>query len=101
MNDSEQKHGPGGHEGDHGGGGGHGHEVTTILVNGQPKRIEDNHLSYAQLVRIAFPEIDPRTAYTVTYDKGPKQNPEGSMSPGDTVKIQNGMVFNVTPTGKS
>jgi Multiubiquitin len=74
---------------------------VTVIVNGQRREVEGDHLSYEQVVRLAFPNVDPNTAYTVTYDKGPKENREGSMDAGDKVRIQNGMVFNVSATSKS
>ena len=74
---------------------------VTVIVNGQRREVEGEQLSYEQVVRLAFPNVDPHTAYTVTYDKGPKENREGSMDAGDKVRIQNGMVFNVSATSKS
>jgi hypothetical protein len=74
---------------------------VTVIVNGQRREVEGEQLSYEQVVRLAFPNVDPNTAYTVTYDKGPKENREGSMDAGDKVRIQNGMVFNVSATSKS
>lgn len=79
---------------------GQDHKVT-VIVNGQRRTVEGDQLSYEQVVRLAFPNVDPNTAYTVTYDKGPKENREGSMDAGDRVRIQNGMVFNVSATSKS
>ena len=74
-----------------------------IIVNLREKTVDDGHLSFEQVVKIAYPDPTPGKEYdyTVTYDKGPKENPEGEMVAGDTVKIKNGMVFNVTPTVKS
>jgi hypothetical protein len=39
--------------------------------------------------------------FSVTYRKGPKKNPEGTMTEGETVRIKNGMIFDVTETNKS
>jgi len=89
---------------DHGGPEHGGHDPQHkfhIIVNGQRRSVEGERLSYEQVVRLAFPDVDPNTAYTVTYDKGPKENREGSMTAGDKVRIHNGMVFNVTATSKS
>jgi Multiubiquitin len=87
-------------------GAGHGtstdaHAVIAIIVNGQRKTVREKHISYSDLVRLAYPHLDPRAVYTVTYDNGPRQNREGSMSAGDTVKIRDGMVFHVLATSKS
>jgi hypothetical protein len=74
---------------------------TTIIVNGRRKEVSADQLSFDQVVLLAFGEIKPNFAYTMTYKAGPKENPEGSMSSGDSVRIKNGMHFNVTATDKS
>jgi len=75
--------------------------AVEIVVNGRKKEFDGARISFAQVVTLAFGAIDPNTAYTLTYAKGPKENREGSMSAGDQVLVKNEMVFNVTPTGKS
>ncbi len=72
-----------------------------IIVNGREKVVTGKKISYAQVVRLAFDAVDPETIYTVTFKKGPPANPEGSMVEGDEVKIDCGMIFNVTATRKS
>jgi tRNA(Ile)-lysidine synthase TilS/MesJ len=74
-----------------------------IIVNLRPKTVDDAYLSFEQVVKLAYPDPTPGKEYdyTVTYDKGPKENPEGEMVAGDTVKIKNEMVFNVTQTDRS
>lgn len=77
------------------------HDEIKIIVNGREKTVAGKRLTYAQVVRLAFDPVDPETIYTVTYKKGPPANPQGSMVEGDTVKLDCGMIFNVTPTRKS
>jgi hypothetical protein len=77
------------------------HETLTIIVNGREITTKKKHLSYLDVVRLAFDPIDEDTIYTVTYKKGPDQNPHGSMVDGDIVTVKSGMIFNVTPTRKS
>jgi len=74
-----------------------------IVVNGRPKEIAKAELSYIEVVQLAFETatINDTTIYTVTYKRGHGDKPEGTMVVGDTVKIKNGMIFNVTPTDKS
>lgn len=81
-----------------GNGGGHG---IKIIVNGREKIVEAKRISYADLVILAFGAIQPDTIYTINYKHGPPSNPEGHMIGGDVVKLQCGMVFNVTDSGKS
>ncbi|MGJ8637801.1 MAG: multiubiquitin domain-containing protein [Opitutaceae bacterium] len=74
----------------------------NIIVNARPKVATKRRLSYREIVELAFPNPNFATqVYTVTYCKGPRNKPEGSLSDGDTVKIVEGMEFNVTQTNKS
>lgn len=74
-----------------------------IYVNGQEKTVTTKFVSYEQIVKLAFP--NPPTGqnilFTVGYEDGPHANPSGSLMPGGTVKVKDGMIFNVTPTDKS
>ena len=74
-----------------------------IVVNGQQKTVIKKIQSYADLVALAYPNpaVGPEHIYTITYRKGPKENPEGELAPGQSLVIKEGMVFNVTPTVKS
>lgn len=76
---------------------------VTIIVNARPKKWGEKLISFEQLVHLAFPEVppNPNRVYTVTYKKGPHENPEGSMVAGQHVHVKSGMVFNVTATDKS
>ncbi len=75
----------------------------NILVNTRPKHVTDATLTFWALVLLAFPQAvqNATTYYTVTYKRGPKPNPEGSMVSGDSVYLKDGMLFNVTSTDKS
>jgi hypothetical protein len=75
----------------------------TIYVNGEQKEIRTKRVTFAEIVKLAFP-VPPKgdnILYTVSYEDGPPANPQGSMKEGDIVRIKNGMVFNVTATDKS
>lgn len=74
-----------------------------IFVNTRPKQVAMPTLNFWEVVKLAFPQAEPNatTYYTVTYKRGPKSNPEGSMVAGETVHLKDGMLFNVTPTDKS
>lgn len=84
---------------------GHGHDrQVTIIVNGRPKVVPANEeLSFAQVVALAFdnPPTGANIIFTVTYRKGPEHKPEGTLTEGQSVKVKDGMIFNVTPTDKS
>jgi hypothetical protein len=75
----------------------------TLIVNGRPKIWIEKTISFEQVVVLAFGTYDPNPSkiYTVTYDKGPHQNHEGSMVKGDSVFVKDKMIFNATATDKS
>lgn len=74
-----------------------------IIVNAEPKEVAARRLSFAEVVKLAFPAppSGSNILYTITYRHGPKANREGSLLEGSSVKIRNGMIFNVTATDKS
>lgn len=39
--------------------------------------------------------------YTITYRRGHGNKPEGTLVEGESVKVKDGMIFNVTATDKS
>lgn len=82
----------------------HGHDKEyTIIVNGRPKVVAKKELSFAEVVALAFdnPPTGPNIVFTITYRRGESNKPEGSLVEGETVKIKDGMIFNVTATDKS
>lgn len=80
-------------------------QKVTIIVNGRPKVVKDKDkmLSFREIVALAFdnPPTGDNIVFTITYRKGPRANPEGTLVEGGSVKIQDGMIFNVTATDKS
>jgi hypothetical protein len=81
---------------------GHGKQVT-IIVNGREKVVAEKEMSFAEIVALAFenPQTGPNIVYTITYRRGHGNKPEGTLVEGETVKIKDGMIFNVTATDKS
>lgn len=86
----------------------HGEEMRkkeiTIIVNGARREIQEKELSFEEVIKLAFGQYDTadNIAYTVTfsYKKG-HQNDKGILVSGDSVKVKEGMVFNVTKTTRS
>ncbi|MCC6887696.1 MAG: multiubiquitin domain-containing protein [Hyphomicrobiales bacterium] len=76
---------------------------VTIIVNARQKKWEKKKISFDQVVKLAYPTppAGQCIVYTVTFHNGPRANPEGTMVDGDTVKVKDGMVFNVQYTDKS
>lgn len=76
----------------------------TIIVNGREKVVpKKGELSFAEIVALAFdtPPTGPNIVFTITYRRGQGNKPEGTLVDGETVKIKDGMIFNVTATDKS
>tara|TARA_E500000318_G_scaffold111388_1_gene129809 strand:+ start:4226 stop:4918 length:693 start_codon:yes stop_codon:yes gene_type:complete len=74
-----------------------------IWVNGREHELAESQASYEQVVILAFGSIpnDPKISFTVAYLKGPRENRKGTLAKGETVKIKNGMTFNVNKTNRS
>ena len=79
------------------------HYKITLIVNGRPKQWTKRTITFEQVVVLTFENYDPNPSkvYTVTYDRGPCENPEGSMVKSDKVLVKDRMIFNVTCTDKS
>lgn len=78
-------------------------KTVTIIIDGTPHEVEKGELTYDDVVTLADPEYPqhPDTTYSVTYKRGHGDKPEGTLSPGGSVKVKDGMVFNVSRTGQS
>lgn len=77
--------------------------VEVIIVNGEPKKWEKKKISFKEVVILAFGSYNenPNIVYTVAYEDGPRENPEGSMTKGTEVFTKNKMIFHATATDKS
>lgn len=79
-------------------------ETVTIIVEGTPHEWPKNEdISYEQVVTLEFPDYPqhPEISYSVTYERG-HGNKEGILlKDGAPIKVKDGMVFNVSPTGQS
>lgn len=76
---------------------------VIIVVNGTPHKWTKEKISFKEVIVLAFGQyIDkPTIVYTVAYEDGPKQNPEGSMFTDQEVFVKNKIIFNATATDKS
>lgn len=75
----------------------------TIYVNGEQKEVSAKTLTFEDLVKVAFPVPPTGTniLFTISYESGPSDNHEGSLTVGGSIKVKKGMVFNVIATDKS
>ncbi len=77
---------------------------TTIIINGQQKITTEKELAFEQVVSLTYdgnPPSGPNWEFTVTYRRGQGDKPEGSLVAGQSVKVKEGMIFNVRATDKS
>lgn len=78
------------------------HEGQVLIINTRPIPYEGFIISYEQVISLAGYDINkPNRGYTVTYEKGPHQNPEGGLSKGRKVFVKHMMQFHVNATDKS
>jgi len=73
-----------------------------IWVNNIPRPWTEGTITYSQLVNLAVPPPPKNTIilaiFTVQYSHGPKENPNGTLVRGQTVKVKSCMAFDVTRT---
>jgi hypothetical protein len=77
---------------------------TTIIVNAQKKVVAGHAVTFQEVVDLAYdghPPTGENWFFTVTYRRGPSKNPQGSLLPGGSVEIKEGMIFNVKATDRS
>lgn len=76
---------------------------TNIIVNGRPKVVTEKELSFTDIVKLAFDPVPTGEfiVFTITYRKGHGNKPEGTLLEGQSIKVKEGMIFNVTATDKS
>jgi hypothetical protein len=79
-------------------------EVTIIVDGTQHEWNKKEDISYEQVVDLAYdgsPPTGENVQITVGYHRGHGDKPEGDLEPGQSVKVKDGMVFDVTATDRS
>ena len=79
------------------------HKTVTIVVEGTPHQWPKEMISYAEVVTLEVPSYSPDSgiAYAVKYTKSSTKKHWEILSPGMTVEVKDGMIFNVSETGQS
>ena len=79
------------------------HKTVTIVVEGTPHEWPEEYITYAQVVTLEVPDYaqHQEITYAVKYKDGPRDKPDGVLSPGASVKVREGMIFSVSDTGQS
>jgi hypothetical protein len=75
---------------------------VTIYVNTSPHAVEKDEISFDEVVTLAYPTPPPggNISFTVLYQRA-HGNKDGTLVTGQTVKVKDGMIFDVTPTDLS
>ena len=78
-------------------------KTVTIIVEGTPHEWPEDEISYVEVVTLEVPDFaqHPDTTYSVKYKRGHGNKPEGILAPGASVKVKEGMIFNVAHADKS
>ncbi len=74
-----------------------------IVINGSRFEVEDETVTYEQVVALGFPHGDPNVIYSVAYRKAKGgHGGSGTLLPGTSVTVKKkGTSFDVTPTTRS
>ncbi|MHB0886811.1 MAG: multiubiquitin domain-containing protein [Bacillota bacterium] len=78
-------------------------KIVTIYVNARQQSVTKGELTFNEIVALAFdvPPTGQNVVFTITFRRGDGNKPEGTLVEGETVKVKDEMVFNVTATDKS
>ncbi len=78
-------------------------KMVTIIVEGTPHEWPKGEITYAEVVTLEVPDYPqhPEINYSVKYKRGHGDKPEGTLSPGGSVKVKERMEFSVSETGQS
>jgi len=78
-------------------------KTVNIVVEGTPHEWPKGEITYAEVVMLEVPDYgqNPGITYSVSFERGQGSKPEGTLAPGASVKVKDGMIFNVSPTGQS
>ncbi|MBL4568765.1 MAG: multiubiquitin domain-containing protein [Flavobacteriaceae bacterium] len=75
----------------------------SFIVNGVSHSSTQKSLSYMDIVTLGFGSSNggANIIFTVSYRKGHSNDQEDTLDPDGSVRIKEGMIFNVTKTDKS
>lgn len=82
----------------------HDDKTVTIIVNGRQKEWPQNtEITYEQVINLAFnpPPSGEGVQISVQYSRGHGNKPAGTLVEGQSVKVKDGMIFDVTATNRS
>lgn len=76
-------------------------KIFTIVVDLVEHQVTGKELSYRQVAQLAYPNdpVSPEITYTITYSS--PHGPDGELRVDESVKLHEGMVFNVGKSNRS
>ncbi len=76
---------------------------VTVIFNGRAKKVPKETLTFDEVVAYAFdvPPTGENVQITTQYTKGHSDKPKGTLLEGQSVKVKEGMEFDVTATNRS
>jgi Multiubiquitin len=76
---------------------------VTVIFNTRPKLINKERISFDEVIAYSFdtPPSGDGVQFTVQYTHGHVDKPKGTLVEGESVKVKDGMEFDVTPTNRS
>ncbi len=77
--------------------------LVDIVINTQDFQEPKGKITYDRVVELAYPDFAqfPNATYSIIYERGASDNPQGTLSKGGSVEIVKGMRFRVKRTGES
>jgi len=78
-------------------------KTVEIIINAERHQVPKGDISFEKVADLAYngnPPSGPNVVITITYSKG-EDGKQGSLMPGGSVKVKEGMVFNVRATDRS
>ena len=78
-------------------------KVFSIVVNGRQRDVENEELTFDELVDLAFDDSarGPQIVFTITFREAGGRITEGELDEGQRLKVRDGTIINVTRTDQS
>jgi hypothetical protein len=72
-----------------------------IIVNARPREVTGEQIGYSQVVSLAFPDDSDANQFLYSIHYTAPHLPDGTLAEGQSIKLENGMKFDVTKTNRS
>lgn len=76
---------------------------VKIFIDGDEFSEPRGKITYSRVVELAFPDFAqfPNATYSIVYERGQSDKPQGTLTKGGEVQIVEGMRFRAKRTGES